>query len=222
MSRLHIFLADDHAAMREGLKMLINAQPDMEVVGQACDGYEAVRESKACRPDVVVMDVSMPNLDGVAATGRIKEACPEIRVLALTRHHSTAYLRRLLQSGASGYVLKRAAADELIVAIRTVAAGGNYLDPMLAGRVLEGFAGRAKSTNPAQLHVELTEREADVLRLIAWGESNKEIAAQLDISVKTVEHHKARAMEKLSLRSRTEIVRYALAQGWLREDAGPE
>lgn len=212
MSDLRILLAEDHVLVRQGMKALIEAQPGLQVVAEAGDGEVALREARALQPDVVVMDISMPNLNGAEATQRLKQAAPETRVLALTAHEDPGYVRRLLQAGACGYVLKRAAAHDLIRAIRTVAAGGIYLDPSVAGKVVDGFVGR---TVDAARSAELSEREAEVLRLIAEGYSNKEIAARLDISVKTVETYKARSMEKLGLHSRVDIVRYALQQGWL-------
>jgi DNA-binding NarL/FixJ family response regulator len=216
MSKLRIFLADDHAVVREGLKSLVNAQPDMEVVGEAGDGRTAWRQAQELQPDVVLMDVSMPELNGARATERLKQACPAVKVLALTVHENKVYLRQLLQAGASGYVLKRAASEELIHAIRTVAQGNVYLDPALAGKVVDLFM-RHQSSSDAPQFSNLSDRETEVLRQIAWGHSNKEIAAQLDISVKTVETYKARLMEKLDLHSRTDIVRYALHQGWLQD-----
>jgi DNA-binding NarL/FixJ family response regulator len=220
-TKLRVFLVDDHAVLRDGLKLLINAQPDMEVVGQAANGRDALRLVKDSQVDVVVMDVSMPGLGGAEATEQLKRECPQVRVLVLTRHADQGYLRRLLRAGASGYVLKKSAADELIHALRAVAAGGAHVDPALAAELFQSLAGRAPSAESAPPG-DLTEREAEVLRLIAWGLSNKEIAAQLDISVKTVEYHKARSAEKLRLRSRTDILRYALSQGWLQDHDGPE
>jgi DNA-binding NarL/FixJ family response regulator len=164
---------------------------------------------------VAVMDVSMPHLSGADATERLKQSCPQVKVLALTVHEDRGYLHRLLQAGAAGYVLKRAAAEELIHAIRTVAAGGIYLDPAVAGKVVGGFVRKPGKTPPEG--AELSDREADVVRLTAAGHSNKEIAARLDLSVKTVETYKARSLEKLGLRSRADLVRYALQRGWLRD-----
>jgi DNA-binding NarL/FixJ family response regulator len=222
MTRLRIVLADDHAVVRAGLELLINAQADMEVVGHAADGREGVRLAQDAQPDVIVMDVSMPDLGGVEATAQIKRECPEVRVLTLTRHDDQGYLRRLLRAGAAGYVLKKTAADELITAIRNVAAGGTYIDPRLAGELVEQVVGPSASAEVDDPSRQLTTREGEVLRLIAWGRSNKEIAAQLSISAKTVEFHKAKAAEKLRLRSRTDILRYALAQGWLQANEAPE
>ncbi len=217
MEKLRVFLVDDHAALREGLRLLVNTQMDMEVVGQAGDGRTALKQIRDCpRVDVVVMDVSMPEMNGADATRQLKQSNPDIRILALTRHSDQGYLQKLLQAGARGYALKQAAAEELINAIRIVATGGTYLDPMLKNSVVENFVGRQRAKGKTTAKP-LSARETEVLRLIAWGHSNKEIAASLGISVKTVEYHKTRFMEKLDLRSRTDIVRYALLQGWLKE-----
>jgi DNA-binding NarL/FixJ family response regulator len=214
MGNLRIVLADDHAVVREGLKALINATPGMAVVGEAADGRRACELVEELRPDVAVLDVSMPEMSGGQATVRLRQTCPEVKVLALTVHEDRGYLRRLLSAGATGYVLKRSAADELIRAVRTVAGGGVYLDPALAGKVVGGFVRRPDSEAPAG--EELSDREAAVVRLIAAGHGNKEIAAQLDVSTKTVETYKSRALEKLGLQSRADLVRYAVERGWLQ------
>jgi DNA-binding NarL/FixJ family response regulator len=216
MNTLRIFLADDHVVMREGLRSLVNAQADMNVVGEAGNGRAALLKARELQPDVVVMDVSMPDLNGIQVTERLKRVCQNITVLVLTAHDDSGYLRQLLAVGASGYVLKKAAAEELINAIRVVAAGGVYLDPTLAGKVVGGYLGKSRLRGATQQN-DLSEREAEVLRLVAWGYTNKEAAGYLSLSVKTVETHKANLMEKLDLKSRVEIVRYALRQGWLRE-----
>ena len=216
MSKLRIFLADDHDVVCAGLKTLVEAQQDMEVIGQAHDGESAWQSARDSRPDVIVMDVTMPGMNGAQATELLKRDCPEIKVLSLSVHEDTGYLRRLLEAGASGYVLKRSAADTLIHAIRIVADGGIYLDPALAGRVVDSFVGKQSPSN-VQASAVLSDRETDVVRLIALGYSNKEIATQLNLSVKTVETYKARAMEKLGLSSRVGLVRYAMQQGWLQE-----
>jgi DNA-binding NarL/FixJ family response regulator len=216
MNALRIFLADDHTVMREGLKSLVNAQADMDVVGEADNGRTALQKARELQPDVVIMDVSMPELNGIKVTEHLKRTCQKTKVLVLTAHDESGYLRQLLQVGASGYVLKKAAADELINAIRVVATGGVYLDPTLAGKVVGGYVGSRRLKGSCQGH-ELSEREVEVLQLVAWGYTNKEIASYLTISVKTVETHKANIMEKLDLKSRVEMVRYALRQGWLRE-----
>ena len=216
MSKIRILLAEDHQTVREGLKLLVNSQLDMEVVGEAGDGRMAVERARELLPDVIVMDVSMPELNGLQATLKLKQVCPQVRVLTLTRHTDDSYLQELLRAGASGYVLKQSAPAELIHAIRAVASGGNYLDPAITGRVISSYADRQPKPG-AEPHESLSDREAEVLRLIAWGYSNKEIAARLQLSVKTIEVHKANAMKKLDIGSRIDIVRYALLQGWLRE-----
>jgi DNA-binding NarL/FixJ family response regulator len=215
MTELRVFLADDHAVVRAGLKALINAQPGMEVVGEAADGLSACEQAPSLRPDVVVMDVSMPGLSGAQATERLRRECPAAKVLALTVHEDKGYLRQLLAAGAVGYVLKRAAAEELIHALRAVAAGGVYLDPALAGKLVVGFVRKPPGPGAAG-GGDLSDREAAVVRLTAAGHSNKEIATQLGLSIKTVETYKARALEKLGLQSRADLVRYALQRGWLQ------
>lgn len=214
MRKLRIFLADDHVVLRDGLTVLINTQPDMEVVGEAADGRGLLQQAPQCRPDVVVMDVSMPNMGGAQTTAQVRQMWPEIQVVALTRHSEPGYVRQLLQAGAHGYVLKQAGAEELIEAIRTVAAGGTYLDSSLTSRAVQEFV-RTQSESSAPRELDLSEREADVVRFLAQGYSNKEIATQLGISAKTVDTYKARAMEKLGLHSRAGLVRYALQRGWL-------
>jgi two-component system response regulator NreC len=216
VNTLRIFLADDHVVMREGLRSLVNAQADMNVVGEAGNGRAALLQARELQPDVIIMDVSMPDLNGIQVTERLKQVCQKIMILVLTAHDDSGYLRQLLEVGASGYVLKKAAAEELIKAIRVVAAGGFYLDPSLAGKVVGGYLGKRR-LGLKPLGNDISEREAEVLRLVAWGYTNKEVAGYLRISVKTVESHKANLMQKLDLKSRVEIVRYALRQGWLRE-----
>jgi DNA-binding NarL/FixJ family response regulator len=214
MEQLRVVLADDHEVVRSGLRALVDGTTGMGVVGEARDGAEAVRRACELRPDIVVMDVSMPGLDGAEATERIRRECPGVQVLALTMHEDRGHLTRLLQAGAAGYLPKRAAADELVRAIQVVAGGGTYVDPLLAGTLLGGPAHAHRRSGEPQ---RLSEREEDVLRRIAWGASNKEIAGELGISTKTVETYKARIADKLGLRTRTDLVRYAVQQGWLTE-----
>ena len=216
MTEIRVFLADDHAVVREGLKALIAAQPGMTVIGEAADGLDACKLVAELLPDIVVMDLSMPSLTGAQATERLKQDCPSVKVLALTVHEDKGYLRQLLAAGAAGYVLKRAVGDELIHAIRIVAGGGIYLDPSLAGKVVGGFVRRSNDVGQAT-SVDLSEREIAVVQLTAAGYSAKEVAVQLDLSAKTVETYKSRAMEKLGLQSRADIVRYAIQQGWLQK-----
>jgi DNA-binding NarL/FixJ family response regulator len=218
MSKFRILLADDHETVRAGLKLLVNAQADMEVVGEASDGRAAIASALELLPDIIVMDVSMPHLNGLKATEKLMQVCPQVKILTLTRHTDNGYLQQILRAGASGYVLKQSSPAELLQAIRAVAAGGKYLDPAVAGRVMGTYAGRSASLRgDAQGGRELSEREAEVLRLIAWGYSNKEIAARMELSVKTVESHKANAMKRLDMHSRIDIVRFALLQGWLQD-----
>ena len=218
--KMRVLLADDHAIVREGLKLLVNAQTDMEVVAEAANGRVAVQKGQQFRPDVIVMDISMPLVSGPTAARQIKQILPQTKMLALSVHEDKSYLREMLEAGASGYVLKRSAADDLIRAIRTIAGGGVYIDPSLSVRVVSDAAQKPLTGGAFRVEgmgSDLSEREAEVLRRIAQGYSNKEIAAQLSLSVKTVETYKARSMEKLSLDSRVDIVRYALQQGWLSD-----
>jgi DNA-binding NarL/FixJ family response regulator len=211
---LRVLLADDHVTVRHGLKLLIDGQPDMKVVAEASDGDTAVKNAATLNPDVIVMDISMPGMNGLMATRAIKKQQPAAAIITLTRHSDDAYLQELLRAGVSGYVLKQSAPTELLQAIRAAAAGGQYLDSTLTARVTAGFLAREGRTvnKPAAA---VSQREAEVLRLIASGYSNKEIASRLSLSVKTVEAHKANAMRKLGLNGRIDIVKYALLQGWL-------
>lgn len=215
LPKLRVLLADDHAVVREGLKALINSQSGMEVVGEAADGRTAITKAKEIRPDVVVMDLSMPELNGVQATRELSLQCPEVKVLALTVHEERSYLRDLIEAGASGYVLKRSAAEDLIHAVQVVARGDVYLDPSVTAVVLGKLARAHPPSDGSSL--DLSDRETEVLQLIAQGHSNKEIASRLKISIKTVETYKARSMEKLGLTGRADIVRFALQKGWLRD-----
>jgi DNA-binding NarL/FixJ family response regulator len=214
VEKLKILVADDHAVVRDGLKALINAEADMEVIGEAKDGRVAVQKIIELRPDIAIIDISMPELNGIQATERIKRECPEVKVLALTVHPEKGYLDQLLRVGVSGYVLKLSAADELIEAIRSVANGETYVDRELASRITTDYLRKQSAGGESGAGV-LTDREEQVLRLVAEGYSNKEIANQLNISVKTVETHKANFMEKLEFKSRTDVVRYAIERGWL-------
>jgi DNA-binding NarL/FixJ family response regulator len=216
MNKLRIFLADDHEVVRHGLKLLINSQADMEVVGEAGDGSSAVLLILELRPDIVVMDVSMPGLNGQHATQQLKKELSNVKIMALTRHNDTSYLQQLLQAGVDGYVLKQSNSDELLRAIRVIGVGGKYIDPAITDKVIGSFASK-KINRTTEGAAGLSERESEVLRLIALGYSNKEIATRFDLSVKTVEVHKANAMKKLEMQSRVDIIRYAILQGWLQD-----
>ena len=211
---IRILLADDHVTVRHGLKLLIDGQPDMKVIFEASDGKSAVEKAIELAPDVVVMDISMPGMNGLLATRTLKERQPGAAIITLTRHGDDAYLQELLRAGVSGYVLKQSAPAELLQAIRAAAAGGQYLDSTLTARVTAGFLAK-DGKRVGKSGATISQREADVLRLIASGYSNKEIAGRLALSVKTVEAHKANAMRKLGLNGRIDIVKYALLQGWL-------
>ena len=202
--------------LREGLRALINSQEDMEIVGEADNGRAAISIARQLRPDVVVMDVSMPRMNGVEATKQLKQLCPEINILTLTRHADKGYVQQLLQAGASGYVVKQSASSELVRGIRAVAAGETYLDEAVTPEVVRALTGPKKTAAGSAGALSL--REEDVLRLTALGHSNKEIGAQLGISVKTVEAHKANAMDRLGMSSRIDIVRYAMLRNWLQEN----
>jgi two-component system response regulator NreC len=208
---IRVLLADDHETVREGLRLLIDAQPDMQVTGEAADGAEAVDKAVALKPDAVVLDLTMPGTSGLTAAYSLKAAVPQSVVVALTRHDDHTYVQKLLEAGASAYVLKQSPSAELLQAIRVAVSGGRYLDPALPPPDLPRDPRRREST-PL-----ISERETEILRMIAVGNSNKEIASALNISVKTVETHKANVMRKLGFRGRTDVVRYALLNDWLRD-----
>lgn len=216
-AKLRILIAEDHQTVREGIKLLVNAQADMEIVGEASDGEIAVQEAEKLRPDMVVMDISMPNMNGLKATKRLRSIGIDLKILILTRHTDDGYLQQLISAGANGYVLKQSAPDELINAIRTIGSGNAYIDPSLQGKVLGSYAARSSSLR-GENKSDLTDRESEVLRLIALGYSNREIAERIDLSIKTVEAHKANSMRKLGISSRTDIVRYAILQNWLQDN----
>jgi DNA-binding NarL/FixJ family response regulator len=211
-----VVMIDDHPVVLAGLKALVEADPNFQIVGEGRDGRAGLRVAKQLRPDVVVLDISLPESNGIEVAAALLAELPQCRVLVLTVHEDRAYLRQALEAGVSGYLLKRSASEELIRALHAVVAGGMYLDPAIAGKVV-GRPARSVLQSLEGRFAELSERETDVLRLVATGHSNKEISARLNISVKTVETYKARAMQKLGYRSRVEVVRYAADQGWLRD-----
>jgi DNA-binding NarL/FixJ family response regulator len=211
--RITIVLAEDHETVRHALKLLLDGQSDMHVVAEASDGQIAIQRAAELQPDIVVMDVSMPRMNGLVAARALKTQHPDIAIVVLTRYSEDAYLQELLRAGVSGYVLKQSPSAELLNAIRAAAAGRQYLDPAVTATVTGKLSVDLNSRRPGGV----TDREGEVLRLIALGHSNKEIAAHLELSVKTVEVHKANAMRKLEFRGRIDIVRYAILQGWLTD-----
>lgn len=211
MKKTRVFLVDDHSVLRQGLQLLIDGQPDMGVVGEAERGRGAAEAiARAGGADVVVLDVSLPDTTGPQVATDLREVAPGVKIIVLTRHSEKAYIQRMLQNGASGYVLKQTAAEVLLTAIRTVASGGTFLDPAIAGKMLE-----SSLSMRGERSGELTPREREIVTMVAWGHTNKEIAEILGIAVKTVETHKTNAMQKLEIGSRADLVRFALAQGWL-------
>jgi two-component system response regulator NreC len=214
--RLRVLLVEDHETVRQGLKLLIDREADLEVVGEASDGEQAIQRGASEELDVVVMDVSMPGLSGVVATRKLKELRPALAVVSLTRHADQTFLEELLRAGASAYVLKQSPHLELLRAIRAAAAGRQYIDPALTHHLSAPFtSGERKRTGRAS--AALSDRESEVLRYVSQGHSNKEIAARLDLSTKTIEVHKANAMRKLGISGRIELLQYALHVGWLHD-----
>jgi DNA-binding NarL/FixJ family response regulator len=214
VTRLRVLLAEDHNVMREGLRMVIERDSGLEVVGEADNGVQAIQLTRDLKPAVVVMDISMPELNGLKATEMLTALAPDTRVLILTRHSDSSYVQQLLRSGASGYILKQSASDQLVHAIKRVAGGQAYLDPAITDQVVGGISADRHTAHPGR---KLSNREEAVLRSVALGFLTKEIATELNISIKTVETHKANAMGKLGMKNRIDIVRYAMLQGWLQD-----
>lgn len=215
--KIRVLLVDDHMIVRVGLKALINAEPDMEVIGEAGNGAEGVAAAVALRPDVVVMDISMPVMDGLEATRRIRQERPEVQVLILTVHAHEKYLFPVLKAGAAGYVLKSTVDTELLDAIRTVARGGAFLYPSATRMLLEDYISQVNSGVAPDAYENLSEREREVLKLLALGYTAAQIGEKLALSPKTVETYRTRIMEKLNLSSRPDLVQYALKRGLLSE-----
>ena len=214
---IRIVIADDYDVVREGVRALVEAQPGYEVVGEAADGDSAWRLACSLKPHVIVLDLSMPIASGINTAERIARDCPTVKIIVLTMHEERGYLQRLMRVGASGYVLKRTASAELVRAIRVVIDGGTYVDPLLAGAMASErpSTGASRISDSRRHEGELTPRELEIIRMVARGHSNKETASALEISVKTVETHKANAMAKLGLASRAGLVRFALDEGWM-------
>ena len=205
---IRVFLADDHAMVRQGFRLILSSQPDIEIVGEAGNGREAVELAEKMKPDVIVMDVAMPDLNGIEATRRLSASAPRSRVLALSMHKDSVYVREILRAGARGYLLKDSIDTDLLNAVRAIARGDGYLSPGVSDAVLSDY--RRHVTDALDL---LTSREREVLQLIAEGKTNKEIAASLNLSIYTVEAHRGRIMEKLNLHSAGELVRFAVRNG---------
>jgi two-component system response regulator NreC len=213
--KIRVLIVDDHSIVREGVRMILAGQEDFEVVGEASNGREGVEIARRMKPDVVVMDISMPDMNGIEATAKIRSEMPDTEVLGLTMHEEDSYVFELLKAGAAGYVLKRAAAEDLVSAVRAAHQGQAFLYPSVAKMVVQDFLQRATVQDRQNLDG-LTDREREVLTLIAEGMTNQQIAGKLYISIKTVQTHRAHIMEKLNLHDRTELVRYAIRKGLIR------
>ncbi len=210
---IKILIADDHALFREGIKAVLSAYSDLQVVGEAADGQEAIEEAKRLQPDIVLMDIAMPGLGGLEATLELKKLFPKLKILVLTQYDNREYLYRFLKAGVSGYVLKRAAGTELVNAIRAVHRGGTFLQPEMTPSVVEGFLGKSALAAQEDPYEKLTDREKQVLKLVAEGKTNKDVAEVLAISVKTAMAHRANLMEKLGIHNKAELVRFAIERG---------
>jgi len=216
MPKIRVLIADDHAILREGIRALLEASNEIEVVGEAADGREAIERSVSLKPDLVLLDVAMPELGGLEAALEIRRSVPRAKILILTQYDDAAYVRRFLKAGASGYLLKKTAGAELVAAIRNVHRGGLVLDPSIARDALEPAAPGGDDSE--KLYDVLTDREKQVLRLVAEGKSNKEVAESLGVSVKTAMSHREHVFSKLHLHSRLDVVKFALAHGVIRLD----
>ncbi|HKW21063.1 MAG TPA: response regulator transcription factor [Ktedonobacterales bacterium] len=212
---IRVLLADDHTILRAGLKMMLSVQPDIEIVGEASDGRQAIAEAQRVQPDVILMDITMPELNGIEATRQVKKLLPETRVLVLTMHENEEYLFQVLRAGASGYILKEAADTELISAIRSVYAGRFYLSPPAQAMMVGDYMQRVRTGEEHDSYSGLTEREREILKLVAEGYTNNQIGERLVISPKTVDTHRTHVMDKLNLHSRAELVKYAMRRGLL-------
>jgi DNA-binding NarL/FixJ family response regulator len=218
MSSIRVLIADDHAIVRDGVRALLALSDDMTVVGEAADGLEAIELARRLSPDVILMDIAMPGLGGLEATLEIRKDNPQAKILVMSQYEDREYVRRFLKAGVSGYVLKKSAGSELASAIRAVYRGGLVLDPEVAREAMREQVGSATAGNSADPYDSLTDREKQVLKLVAEGHSNKEVAELLDISVKTAMSHREHIMQKLDLHSRTELIRFAIHHGVIRMD----
>jgi DNA-binding NarL/FixJ family response regulator len=215
---IRVLLVDDHTILREGVRALLTDEPEIVVVGEAGDGEEALEKVETLHPDIVLMDMVMPRMNGLEATGHIKRRHPETKVLILSMYDDDEYVQQVIQAGASGYLLKGMAADDLVLAIREVQAGSSFLNPAVAAKLIEDYVRRVRGDTAEPADEPLTSREREVLKLIAEGNTNQEIADILHLSRKTVESHRANIMRKLDLHDVTELVKYALRTGLIRLD----
>ena len=213
MNKIRVILAEDHTIVRQGLRSLLEQSDDIEVIAEAEDGREAVNKTEQLKPDIVLMDISMPILNGIEATRQIKKKFPDIKVLILTMHTTEEYISQILHAGASGYLVKKSAHHELLSAIKAIQKGNSYLSPLVSKKVVDQYLQKTQDDIKQDRYEKLTTREREVLQLIAEGKANKEIAERLYLSVKTVETHKAHLMEKLNLHTTTDLIKYAIQKG---------
>ncbi len=215
MERIRILIADDHAVMRAGLRLLLESRPDLQVAGDAATGVETIEKVVSLQPDVLLLDIAMPGMNGLEAARQVRQQAPEVRIIVLTMYDDEAYLRQFLEVGVAGYVLKRAADTELVDAIRAVHRGESVVYPSLMGRLIDSYLKQPPAPSAPQAGEALSARETEVLRLVALGNTSQQISNELLISVNTVETHRAHIMEKLGLHGRAQLVRYAIAKGLL-------
>src|SRR3990170_2781704 len=219
MAKIKVLIADDHAIVREGIRMILALHDDIEVVGEAANGVEAIEQVDKLSPDVVLMDIAMPGLGGLEATLEIVKRKPQSKILVLTQYDNTEYIYRFLKAGAAGYVLKKAVGSDLVSAIRSVFQGKSFIDPSVADRVIKGFLEKPEVAGEEALYDGLSDREKQVLKLIAEGSTNQQIADTLFLSIKTVMTHRTNLMEKLGIHNRTELIKYAIRKGLTQADS---
>ncbi len=216
MKKIRVLVVDDHTVVRAGIRLLLDAQSDIEVVGEAKDGLEGLSQAQELKPDVLLMDITMPGMEGVQATKVVKEACPQVQILALTMHEDAPHFFRMLQAGASGYVVKGADPEELLSAIRAVSQGKAYLFPSLARKLLDDYLERLEVGEEGDTYARLTNREREVLKLIGEGHTGREIAEMLFLSKNTVERHRTNIMDKLGMHNKSQLIRLAIRKGLVK------
>ena len=217
MNKVRVLIVDDHVIVRDGVRMILEAQPDIEVVGEASDGRQALEAARQLSPGVVLMDIAMPGMNGLEATAAIKQELPDVQVLILTMHEDNEYFFQVLRAGASGYVLKGASSNDLVSAIRAVHQGGVYLHPAVAKNLVSDYVRQMEPGEDRTRYDGLSDRERQVLKLVAEGKTSQQIAEELFLSVNTVQTHRSHIMEKLGLHNRTDLIRYALRKGLVEE-----